>query len=157
MFPEGQSYTRSYPAVADSVPLARSELSHFVAGAGADRERLEAIKLSASEAITNAVLHAYPAGRNGASEHSFQVTASHVEDDVWVLIADEGTGLRPRTRSEGLGVGLVLIAQLADDFRVLSRGCGGTELSMRFKLRSAPEPDADLQPRGSVASAVAPA
>src|SRR5437588_5057251 len=120
MLPPGISYSETFPAEARSVPLARAAVSAFAVKAGARGERLEAIRLAASEAVTNAVLHAYKTlGVEGT--HSIQVNASLVEGELWLLIADDGGGLRPRAESSGLGLGLVLIAQLADDFQLLSR------------------------------------
>ena len=61
---ETRTLVQSYPAVPDSVPLARQELVEFALAAGADEHQAEDIKLSVSEALTNVVLHAYPgAGR----------------------------------------------------------------------------------------------
>lgn len=151
----GTSYSESFPAAAESVPRARAALTAFARRVGARGERLDAIRLAASEAITNAVLHAYKTLGPDAS-HEFHINASLVEEELWILIADEGAGLRPRAESRGLGLGLVLIAQLADDFQVLSRGGGGTELRMHFKLRSGRR-TGDGQPRGSLAIASAPA
>ncbi len=157
MLDQAEGFCEAYPAIADSVPSARAALTEFAAGAGADGERLEAIRLAASEAITNGVLHAYNASRG-----TIQVAAAHTPGELWVLIADDGTGLRPRGPHSGLGLGLALIAQLADEFEILSRSTGGTELRMQFKLgdgespagRERPEP---AQLRGSVSSAMAPA
>jgi anti-sigma regulatory factor (Ser/Thr protein kinase) len=111
--------------------------------------------LAASEAITNAVLHAYRQGGPG----SIQINASYVEGDVWLLIADSGRGLRPSAKSLGLGLGLALIARLADDFQIHSRATGGTELQMRFHARShKPRPEGPrVQLRGSFSTAVTPA
>src|SRR5579859_7545698 len=131
-----ESYTASYPAVPESVPSARTALTEFAADAGAQGERLEAIRLAASEAVTNAVVHAYP---DRAHDHGagVQITASRVDDDVWVLVGDEGVGLHSNgSASKGLGLGLALIAQLADGLEIASRGTGGTELRMRFRLRA---------------------
>src|SRR5205085_882166 len=87
---------RSYPAVPESVPSMRSALSDFAASVGAKADRLEAIRLAASEAVTNGVLHAYNGPRG-----TIQVTASFVGGEFWLFIADDGTGLRPRgPRSE---------------------------------------------------------
>jgi two-component sensor histidine kinase len=79
-----------------------------------------------------------------------------------VLIADDGTGLRPRGPHSGLGLGLALIAQLADDFQILSRAGGGTELRMQFRLADGNDPARDEhdgrdQLGGSVSSATVPA
>jgi serine/threonine-protein kinase RsbW len=149
------SYTRSYSAVAESVPAARAEVTEFAERAGAQGERLEAVRLAVSEAVTNVVIHAY--ADRGPGEHKIQVCASAVEDGLWILVTDEGDGLRRRAgKPGGLGLGLALIAQLADDMQLVSRGCGGTELRMRFCLDSGGPAEA-AQSRGSRAAALAPA
>jgi len=126
----GETFTESFPAVPEAVAQARNVLTAFARDAGADPDQLEAVRLAASEAVTNAVMHAY---RN-RDAGMVQVTASYVENELWLLVADAGDGLRPRAGSTGLGLGLALIAQLADEFQILSRGSGGTELRLRFKL-----------------------
>lgn len=128
----GETFSESYPALPESVVQARNALTEFARDAGADAERLEAVRLAASEAVTNAVMHAYHERQRG----TVQVSASYVENEVWLLVADAGNGMRPRANSPGLGLGLALIAQLADEFQILSRGSGGTELRLRFKLKS---------------------
>ena len=149
------SYARCFPAIADAVPCARADLTEFALEAGATGNQLDAIRLATSEAVTNAVMHAYADASRG--ERVVQVCASVAEDELWVLVADEGDGLRPGpARSPGLGLGLVLIAQLAEDFELASRGGGGTELRMCFKLRPG-DTEPDFQPRGSFAAAVSPA
>jgi serine/threonine-protein kinase RsbW len=152
MMAPGESYTESYPAVAETVPMARAAVTTFAREAGAKGERLEAIRLAASEAVTNAVRHAYD-GTVGA----VHVSASYVPGEVWILIADSGSGLRIRSPGKGLGLGLALIAQLADEFEIISRGSGGTELRMLFRLRSRNPSPGRTQVRGSVRSALMPA
>lgn len=125
-----ESFSETYPAVPDSVGDARNALTSFAEEAGADQEELEVIRLATSEAVTNAVMHAYDEGDSG----TVQISASYVEDELWLLIADAGKGLRPRSNSPGLGLGLALIAQITDEFQILSRGSGGTELRLRFKF-----------------------
>lgn len=155
----GETFSESYPAVPDTVAEARNTLTAFARDAGADSERLEAVRLAASEAITNAVMHAYDPDEEG----KVQISASYVENEVWLLVADTGKGLRPRSNSPGLGLGLALIAQLADEFQIVSRGSGGTELRLRFKLASRKRPPAwgngsnGHQDRGSVSTALSPA
>jgi anti-sigma regulatory factor (Ser/Thr protein kinase) len=155
MLDQTEGFSQAYPAIANSVPSARIALTEFATDAGATGERLEAIRLAASEAVTNGVLHAY----NG-SRGTIHVAAACTPGELWVLIGDDGTGLRPRGPHSGLGLGLALIAQLADEFEILSRSTGGTELRMRFKLGGGPG-DATRQERdqlrGSASSAFAPA
>jgi serine/threonine-protein kinase RsbW len=144
----GETIDEVYPAVSESVPLARAALVELAMDAGAAQEQVDAVRLATSEALTNAVVHAYPEGPG-----SVYVTAMVVSDELWVLIADDGCGLRPKAHSPGLGFGLVLISQVSDEFSVLTRASGGTEVRMRFGLfptarRRQP------QSRGSVAAAI---
>jgi serine/threonine-protein kinase RsbW len=141
----------SYPAVAESVPRARNELREFAALAGVGPDQMDAICLSASEALTNVVVHAYE-GAPGM----IHVTAALAAGEMWVLIADDGRGMQARGDTPGLGMGLALIASSSDDLVVLRRASGGTELRMRFGVSDAGTPAMD-QLRGSFASAVAPA
>jgi serine/threonine-protein kinase RsbW len=118
-----------YPAVADSIPQARSAITEFATSIGARGERVDAIKLAASEALTNVVQHAYPTRPGG-----IHVSAWLAGGELWVLIADVGCGLHAGPESKGLGLGLALISQMADGFAVVERSSGGTELRMRFEL-----------------------
>jgi signal transduction histidine kinase len=52
-----------------------------------------------------------------------------------VTVRDNGCGMQPRADSPGAGLGLPLIASLADSFSVSVPPEGGTELSMTFPLR----------------------
>ena len=131
MLNAGSTYLQDFPAVPESVPTARSAVTGFALAAGADPEQVEAIRLAVSEAVTNAVLHAYQDGSG-----RFEVSMSYTSGGLWLLVSDDGGGLRQGSVRGGLGVGLVLIAQLADEFEIVQRSSGGTELQMRFELRS---------------------
>jgi anti-sigma regulatory factor (Ser/Thr protein kinase) len=129
----GHALNESYPAVAEAVPQARRALTDVAAAAGAGGDRLEEIRLAVSEALTNAVVHAY---RNGEPGH-FHVTAAIASGELWVLISDDGRGLHAWNDSRGLGIGLSLISGLSDDFAIVTRASGGTEVQMRFDLKKA--------------------
>src|SRR5205807_10127108 len=103
------------------------------AAAGAGGERLEEIRLAVSEALTNAVVHAYRGNEPG----HFHVTAAVASGELWVLISDDGRGLHAWNDSRGLGIGLSLISGLSDDFAIVPRATGGTEVQMRFDLGKA--------------------
>ncbi len=119
----------SYPAVATSVPIARQALAEFAASAGATQTQVEAVRLAASEALTNVVQYAYRS-RLGP----IHVTARLAGGELWVLVADSGCGLHAGHEGKGLGLGLALISQLTDGFSIVERSSGGTELRMRFDL-----------------------
>lgn len=146
-----ETLTDSYPAVPASVPVARMALADFAAAAGADSEQIDAIRLAASEALTNVVLHAYE-GTAGP----IHIRAARTSEELWILVADDGDGLRVRTDSPGLGVGLSVIAHVSDDFSLVNRSCGGTEVRMRFGLHSgADAPGRQAQESDEAASRLA--
>ena len=127
------SLSLTFSAQPEAVSPARRALAQFATRAGADRQKIDAVRLGASEALTNVVLHAYhdPPGQ-------VHVTAAVVADELWVLIADEGRGLEPESDRPGLGLGLGLISQVADELAIVPRAGGGTEVRMRFDLVAAP-------------------
>jgi len=88
-FANNQNLIQSYPAIPSAVPAARRELTEFALRAGAAPEQLQAIRLAASEALTNVVVHAYRgyAGR-------IYVNADLAGDELWILIGDDGCGLQ---------------------------------------------------------------
>jgi anti-sigma regulatory factor (Ser/Thr protein kinase) len=125
----GQTLRHTFPAVPDSVPRAREALSTFARAAGASGEQLDSIRLAVSEAATNVVVHAYndDAGR-------ILLDAGLSAGELWVLIADDGRGMRPQIQSTGLGFGLSLMSQVCDEFEIAKRSSGGLEVRMRFAL-----------------------
>ena len=130
----GEALNESYLAVPEAVPLARRALAAVAAAAGAAGDRLDEIRLAVSEALTNVVLHAY---RDSEVVGRLHVTAAIASDELWVLIGDDGRGLHAWNDSQGLGIGLSLISGLSDDFAIVTRASGGTEVQMRFDLRKA--------------------
>jgi anti-sigma regulatory factor (Ser/Thr protein kinase) len=119
----------AYPAVATSIPHARTAVTQFASRNGITGESLDAIRLAISEAVTNAVQYAYP-GRTGA----FHVTMAVTGDELWVLVADDGCGYKTPSRHSGLGWGLTIIARLSEEYVITERATGGTEVRMRFPI-----------------------
>jgi anti-sigma regulatory factor (Ser/Thr protein kinase) len=118
-----------YEASPRSVADGRAQLADFAAEAGATPSQVDAVRLAASEAMTNSVLHAYRGGPG-----LIYVNAAVAAQELWILISDDGCGLRVRADRPGLGLGLALISEVSDDFAVLSRATGGTEVRIRFNL-----------------------
>lgn len=111
------------------MPLARRALVDFAARAGADGERLEAIRLAVSEAVTNVVIHAYR-----KTPGMIAVNAAVAGGELTVLIADSGCGPQVPACRPGLGMGWALIADACEVFSVTERSDGGTEAELRFNL-----------------------
>jgi serine/threonine-protein kinase RsbW len=123
--------TREWPALPNTVAAARAAAVEFAAAAGAGPAAVAAIKLAVSEAVTNAVLHAYR-GREAPGPVALTADCDHVA--IHIEIADQGIGMVPRADSPGSGLGLPLIAQMADTFEIDHVDHGGTRLRMRFGL-----------------------
>jgi serine/threonine-protein kinase RsbW/stage II sporulation protein AB (anti-sigma F factor) len=122
---------RTLPAVPASVPMLRAQAAEFVSAAGVGERQLAAVKLAVSEAVTNAVVHAYA----GAEQPGEVRIVMFVErETVHVIVSDDGTGMLPRLDSPGLGVGLPFIASSADTLQIGVSDGGGTELQMTFRV-----------------------
>lgn len=121
--------SQSYSAVPDSVTEARRWAADAAACAGAGPDVIDSVRLAVSEAVTNVVLHAY---RDGPGD--VRLTLAAAEGEFWVLVSDDGRGHQSTPTSPGLGWGLALIANACQDFMIMERSCGGTELWMGFAL-----------------------
>jgi anti-sigma regulatory factor (Ser/Thr protein kinase) len=118
-------------AVPAAVPTLRGAIADFLDSVGIGDPLLTSAKLAVSEAVTNAVMHAYvDAPRPGA----VSVDATFEGDALLVEVADEGSGMMPRLDSPGLGVGLPLIADTTDTLDIANSPRGGTVLRMSFRL-----------------------
>jgi diguanylate cyclase (GGDEF)-like protein len=119
-------------ARAASVGPLRRGIVAFATAAGASERQLENIALAVSEALNNAVLHAY-AGRNEPG--SVAVDAWTSERSLHVVVCDEGAGMVPREASPapGLGFGLPLIARLTREL-VIEESARGVRLGMSFAI-----------------------
>jgi anti-sigma regulatory factor (Ser/Thr protein kinase) len=130
MFATLESFSRSYPAVPDSVTRVRRDIEALALRHAASHEQLDGIRLAVSEAVGNCVVHAY---RDGEGE--VHITAAVTGGELSVFVADEGCGFNTDAESPGLGWGLALIAHSTEDFVLAERAEGGTEARMRFALR----------------------
>jgi anti-sigma regulatory factor (Ser/Thr protein kinase) len=123
-------------AAAPGVPLVRHALRGLLSGLEVDDDVIADIALAVTEACTNAVVHAY-AGRDG--EGKIRVTAAHANGSLAVTVRDHGNGMSPRVDTPGLGVGLPVIAAIAQSVEIGTPRDGGTEVRMRFALAGAAE------------------
>ena len=87
------------------------------------------VALAVSEAVTNAVIHAYRNGRAG----EVRVVACAEPDRLVVVVRDYGCGMSPHPDSPGLGLGLSVIGRLCTELNIErpDEG-GGTRLRMCF-------------------------
>lgn len=120
------------PATPSTVRPVRDAAMRVARAVAATEEELQRIRLAVSEAVTNAVRHAYPPARR--SEGRVEVLIGALEDrTVVVVVADEGRGLGAPSADPGLGMGMKVMAQSADDLVLARRSTGGTEVRMSFR------------------------
>jgi anti-sigma regulatory factor (Ser/Thr protein kinase) len=114
-----------FPAKPEYVPLMRHHVARVVAGLGVDEE---AVALTVTEAVANAVRHAYPGG-----DGEVRLAVSVDDEEVVVVVTDEGIGVRGFTASRraDAGLGLGLIRALANRVRI-EPGSDGTLVEMAF-------------------------
>jgi anti-sigma regulatory factor (Ser/Thr protein kinase) len=117
----------SFAATPEAGYVLRSEMAAIARESGLSEQRVGDVKLAVSEAVSNVVRHAYDRQEPG------RVTATaHVENGVLrIVIADTGGGMAPRSDSPGLGLGLPLMAHLADEMDVVTNA-PGTEIHLTF-------------------------
>jgi anti-sigma regulatory factor (Ser/Thr protein kinase) len=125
----------SIPAVAEEVTGVRQAAVQFARANGVPHRLLEDLHLVISEAVTNAVVHAFRCQQQpGTVTVSVDVRAREIAE---VIVRDDGMGMSRRNDSPGLGLGLALIARVADQVEHRSpRDGAGFELWMCFRLDS---------------------
>ena len=110
------------PGTPLAVRMLRREMAGIAADCGVDTQAIADVQLAVSEAATNVVMHAY-----AETTGEMTVTADVAEGELAIVIGDTGPGFDgQRGRAPGLGVGLSVIATLAQRLRIVSDS-GGTE------------------------------
>ena len=122
-------------AMADNVPLVRHALRGLLEASGVADDRVSDIALAVTEACANAVLHAYARQPHG----TFEVSAWLTDDrgGLAVVVRDHGSGMAPRVDSPGLGVGLPVMAAIAQSLEIDAPPGEGTLVRMTFDLGAA--------------------
>jgi anti-sigma regulatory factor (Ser/Thr protein kinase) len=121
----------SFPARARSVSDARHVVRTWAADHVTDQDTQDALAICVSEAVTNAVVHAY---RDRPHPGTLELEAMLRDRALDITVRDNGAGFVPRIDSPGLGLGMPLMARLADHVEVDSPADGGTEITLRFAI-----------------------
>src|SRR4051794_34468950 len=116
------------PARPENVSVIRHVLGAFAEALRLPDDLVEDLRLAVTEACTNVVRHAYPTGLPGPVEISIRPT----EDCVNVTVADHGRGIGSSSDTTGPGLGLPLIAAIADEVELQPVPGGGSRVAMTF-------------------------
>lgn len=138
-------------ARAENIAIVRHALGGFGEAFAVPEQKLSDVRLAVTEACANVVVHAYPDGHEGPME----VVASMHDSSLTVLVRDWGRGIRPRPDSPGLGLGLSLIAALAEQVQLGHNDEEHTEVRMTFALAN-DLPGVDALPDADVPTAIIP-
>jgi anti-sigma regulatory factor (Ser/Thr protein kinase) len=112
-----------------SLPTLRHATREALVGAGVGCSLFdESIAVALSEAVGNAVRHAYP-------DIAGEIDLAVILDDlgILVIVSDSGVGVDHPSAQPGLGLGLNLIGQLSTTCKIDSTSAGTTVI-MRFAL-----------------------
>ena len=130
-----------FPARSVNEGYARAAVAAFVSQLDPTLAELGDIKTAVSEAVTNAVVHAYP-----DEIGTIHIRARILPDSVLELVVkDHGVGItdveRARTPlyttggSERSGMGFTIMESFMDSLRVRSTAGKGTTVTMRRRIR----------------------
>ena len=119
------------PARPENVSVIRHVLGAFAEALRLPDDLVEDLRLAVTEACTNVVRHAYPADIPGPVEISIVPS----DEVVSVIVSDHGRGIGASSDTNGPGLGLPLIAAIADEVELQPVPGGGSRVAMTFARR----------------------
>jgi serine/threonine-protein kinase RsbW len=119
------------PARPDSLGVIRHMLGAFAEALELPADLVEDIRLAVTEACTNVVRHAYDDDVTGPIDVVMRPSQGRLE----VIVTDGGRGMAPSPDLDGPGLGLPLIAALADHVELQQAPSRGSRLRMSFECR----------------------
>jgi anti-sigma regulatory factor (Ser/Thr protein kinase) len=119
-------------ADAAALPTVRRGVTDALQRHGVNSDELRAdVSLALTEALTNAILHAYP---DDDTVCTIAVTVEQTAKTIVISVTDTGVGVSEPSGTRGLGLGLRLIQQLTTTWSVSSTPTTGTTITMRFPI-----------------------
>lgn len=134
----------------ENIGIARALAAQVAASLEFTLPELEELRIAVSEAVSNAVLHAYAPDADDATPE-FALTLEVVDGTLSVEVRDDGRGIADvaaarraefSTLEGHLGLGFAFMEAMTDELRVESAPGGGTVVRMRKRPHGAvAEPD----------------
>ena len=119
------------PARPENVAVIRHVLGAFAEALRLPPELVEDMRLAVTEACTNVVRHAYRDGESGPIDVVIRPNGDRLD----LIVADDGQGIGPSRDVAGPGLGLPLIAALADSVELQQGPRRGSRVTMSFHCR----------------------
>ena len=128
---ESSDVRLTLPARPDSLAVIRHVLGAFAEALTLPADLVEDIRLAVTEACTNVVRHAYDDDACGTIDVVMRPSHQRLE----VTVSDRGRGMSPSPDLQGPGLGLPMIAALADNVELQQAPPLGSRLRMTFECR----------------------
>jgi serine/threonine-protein kinase RsbW len=119
------------PSRPENVAVIRHMLGAFAEALRLPPDTVEDMRLAVTEACTNVVRHAYDEGELGTIDVVIRPTGESLE----LIVSDHGSGMRPSSDMNDPGLGLPMIAALADEVEIGPGPQRGSRLAMSFRCR----------------------
>jgi anti-sigma regulatory factor (Ser/Thr protein kinase) len=119
------------PARPENVAVIRHVLGAFAEALQLPADVVEDMRLAVTEACTNVVRHAYHEGDAGPIDVVIRPDGEHLD----LIVSDRGHGMGASPDIRGPGLGLPLIAALADEVDLRHEPQRGSRLAMSFLCR----------------------
>jgi stage II sporulation protein AB (anti-sigma F factor) len=134
--------TLTFLAIGENEQLARMAITSFIAPLDPTLDQLSEIKTIVSEAVSNAIIHAYPKERG-----QVVLTAKRTGSDISVSIKDYGIGISQvmeameplyttKPELERSGMGFTIMESFADELLVESVLGKGTIITFSKKIEA---------------------
>jgi len=121
------------PARPENVAVIRHVLGAFGEALQLPPELVEDMRLAVTEACTNVVRHAY----RGSEPGSIEVVIRPIGDRLELIVSDHGSGIGAGSHDlSGPGLGLPMIAALADNVEIEHAPRRGSRVAMSFRCRT---------------------
>lgn len=139
----------TFSAISENESFARGALALFALRLNPSVAEIADIKTAVSEAVTNAIVHAYP-HKSGDVELSAVVN----NDEIHITVKDFGVGIEnlegallpfytTKIDEEHAGMGFTIMKTFMDEVIVKSKKGEGTEVYMKKKIMSDEKKDAE--------------
>jgi anti-sigma regulatory factor (Ser/Thr protein kinase) len=115
------------PARPENVATVRHVVTALAQRTGMPPSLVDDVRLAVTEACTNVVRHAYR-----GSEGPIEVAVDSSGGRLTLVVSDRGVGMSPNPDGGGPGLGLTMIAALADSLSIEQSPDRGSRLRMCF-------------------------